>query len=374
MPRIVSSAVAFPDNYYDQEMLASALKKYFLMERLGFSDLDLIDTLFTNSRINGRYMGLSLDAFFSPPGSGTAMQRAIDEAVSLCESLLKNLLAESQLPPGDVAHITSSTCLYALPTLEARLMNRIPFSPDTKRMPLNGLGCMAGAAGLSRTMDYLQGHPKEAAISFAVEISSLLWQGSLQRDLAAQIEELEQEPAMYKEIVSNLISAALFADGAGAVLMTGDDHELGSPLRVLDTRSMISSDTTDIMGLRWMNSGLRNILRPEVPRHAREGVRRLIGPMLEHNNVSLDSVGFWLVHPGGPRVLEAIQEEFNLTEDDFHLSHEILAEYGNMSSATVLVILDRFLRSEKKPPSGSYGVMVAMGPGFSQEAVLMQWD
>ncbi|MGD1896882.1 MAG: type III polyketide synthase [Phormidesmis sp.] len=373
MAYIAAASTAFPTHYYPQEVLATTLKKYFMISQLDF-DLEVIDRFFTNVAIEGRYFMLPLDSFFDPPTVETGFQATVEATVSLLEVAVRQLLEKASLAPEDISQLTTTTLVSAVPSVDARLMNRVPFAPQIKRLPIGGVGCMGGAFGVARVADYLRGHPTETALIAAAEPSSALWLGSLQRDLAAMIHQLPEDPSQYSDIVMTIITAALFGDGAGAVLMVGDEHPLAQPgcPQVIDSVSMLLPDTIDLMGMERVNTGTRNILRPEVSEYAREGLRRAIDPLLEKHNLSSDKIERWLVHPGGPKIISAVTEEFGLEDRALQCSREVLAKVGNISSPTVLYILDQVL-AEAPPASGAYGLMIAMGPGFSQEVLLLKW-
>lgn len=374
MTYIVATSTGFPEQYYPQTVLAAALRKFFAVADLDF-DLDQIDRFFNNVQIEGRYFALPLDSLLEPPPFEETMNKAFDSLLDIAESTVTKLLQRANLQPEDISLITSVSLTPAVPSLEARLMSRIPFSPTTKRLPINGVGCMGGAIGISRVADYLEGHPTEAAIMFAIELSSVLWQGSLQADLTSLIRSLPENPSAYGDVIMNIITAALFGDGCGAVLMVGKDHPLaksGLP-QVIGNRSFLVPDTLEIMGLEAVNSGFRNILKPQVSDHLKQGLSPLIRTLLADHNLETDSLYRWIVHPGGPKVIDTVEAEFGLDSRALQLSRDSLAEIGNISSGTILYMLDKILSGERQPPEDSHSLMVAMGPGFSQEAILLKW-
>ena len=248
-------------------------------------------------------------------------------------------------------------------------MNWIDFAPSLKRVPLFGLGCLAGAAGIARLHDYLEGHPTEAGILLSVELCSL----TLQR------EDLS---------IPNIISSGLFGDGAAAVLMTGRDHPLaqhgaadnqhiaGVPVsrlpRVLDSRSIFFPDSERVMGWDIVNTGFKIVLSSDVAPYARDHLRPGVETFLQEHGLTLADIKTWVAHPGGPKVIEGMAEGLGLPNDAFALSLESLAQVGNLSSSSVLFVLRETLR-QKEPAPGSYGILLAMGPAFSAELVLLQW-
>lgn len=373
MAHIVATSTGFPPNYYPQEVLANALRKYLLTMDLDFEP-DIIDRFFTNVNIDGRYFMLPLDSFFEPVGMEAGVSAAISATVDLVAETTRKLLAKVNLEPQDISLLSSVTLIAAVPSIDARLMNQIPFSPHLKRMPLGGVGCMGGAFGISRVADYLQGHPTEAAILVAAEPSSALWQGSLQRDLYSMIKRLPEDPSEYSNIIMTIVTAALFGDGSAAVLMVGNEHPLAQPgqPKVVDSGSILLPDTVHLMGMDIVDTGTRNILRPEVADYVKKGLHQVLDPLLDKHNISVDKISRWLVHPGGPKIINAVEDELAIKDEALALSRQALAKIGNISSPTVLYILERTLEAEQ-PPTGDYGLMLAMGPGFSQEAILLQY-
>ncbi|MEC4814645.1 MAG: 3-oxoacyl-[acyl-carrier-protein] synthase III C-terminal domain-containing protein [Scytonema sp. PMC 1069.18] len=373
MAYIVASTTGFPEQYYSQEVLATALRKFCMAMDLDF-DLNQIDRFFTNVMIQGRYFALPLDAFYDMPGPGKTVSATIKTAVNLTAGNIQKLLEKTKLDPKEIAQMTSVTLTAAVPSIDARVMNHVPLSPHLKRFPLFGFGCLGGAAGVARVAEYLKGHPKDAAILFSVELASALWQGSIQMDLKQMIDALPQDPSVYSDIISTIVTAALFGDGSAAVLMVGDEHPLAQPglPRVLGSCASWQPNTIDLMGMDIVDTGFRNILRPHLADYIKSGMRMALDPLLESHNISVSKISRWIVHPGGPKVLDAVEEELGLDSQALQLSRETLKKVGNLSSATVLCMLNETLEGEQ-PPSGSYGLLMAMGPGFSQELILLQW-
>jgi alkylresorcinol/alkylpyrone synthase len=218
-------------------------------------------------------------------------------------------------------------------------------------VPIFGLGCLAGTAGVARAADYLRGHPKEVAVLLSVELCSL----TLQR------EDLS---------VPNLIASGLFGDGAAAAVLVGDDRESSGP-RVVDSRSAFYPGTEEVMGWEVSERGLKVVLSAEVPEMVRRHLRRDVDGFLAEHGLAREDISVWISHPGGPKVLEAMEEVLELPRDALAGAWRTLREVGNMSSTSVLMVLEEILRSP--PPPESWGLMSAMGPGFCSELVLLRW-
>jgi alkylresorcinol/alkylpyrone synthase len=354
MPVIVSTKPGFPEHYYSQEtLLATAQQEWKLIRP---SIVKPLEQFYTNVQVKGRYLAWSLERYKERTTFEARNNAYIETALELGEQTICDLLDQVQMSPQEIDQLTIvSTTGIAVPALDARLMNRIPFSQGMKRLPLFGLGCLGGAAGIARTADYLQGHPREAVILFAVELCSL----TIQRDDLS---------------LANLVASGLFGDGAVAVLMVGDDHPLaesGLP-RVIDSQSQFFPETEHIMGWEVGDSGFKVLLSADIAELAHAEVRPLMESFLSRHNLTIADVDHWLVHPGGPRVIQALEDGLGLSDEALSLSWECLAEAGNISSASVLLILDKTLRNVQRKP-GEVGVLMAMGPAFSAELVLLQW-
>ena len=357
MSVIVSTKTGFPEYYYPQNTLLNAAQQEWTSKRA--SILKPLEQFYTNVKVKGRYLAWPLERYTVPTTFEERNDAYIETALKLGEQTICALLDQVQMSPQEIDQLTAiSTTGIAVPSLDARLMNRIPFSRGMKRLPLFGLGCVGGAAGIARTADYLQGHPDEAVILFAVELCSL----TIQRDDLS---------------MANLVASGLFGDGAAAVLMVGDGHprakqvQPGLP-RVLDSQSQFFPETEHIMGWDVTNSGFKVLLSADIASLARSEVRPSMEAFLGRHDLTIADIDHWLVHPGGPRVIRALADGLGLPDEALELSWETLAEAGNISSASVLVILDKTMK-RLQPKPGEYGVLMAMGPAFCAELVLLQW-
>ena len=354
MPVIVSAKTGFPEHYYPQSTLLTAAQQEWGAERA--SILRPLEQFYTNVKVKGRYLSWPLERYKKSTTFEERNNAYIETALELGEQTICALLEQVQMSPQGIDQLTTiSTTGIAVPALDARLMNRIPFSRGMKRLPLFGLGCVGGAAGIARTADYLQGHRDEAAILFAVELCSL----TIQRDDLS---------------MANLIASGLFGDGAAAVLMVGDDHPRAQPglPRVIDSQSLFFPETEHIMGWDVTNSGFKVLLSADIARLAQSEVRPGMEAFLGKHDLTIAGIDHWLVHPGGPRVIQALEEGLGLSDEALSLSWESLAEAGNISSASVLLILDKTMK-RLQPKPGAHGVLMAMGPAFCAELVLLQW-
>lgn len=342
-----------PQHRYDQKALASVAAR--LLPSASITP-GVVERLFARVGVSERYLALEADAYARLSGFGARNDAWIAAALSLGERAVQRALDDAGIRANDVHLLLTTTVTgIAVPSIDARLMNRLPFRADLKRVPLFGLGCVAGASGLARAADYLRGHRDDIAVVLSVELCSL----TVQPDDAS---------------VANIIATGLFGDGAAAVVVAGSDVPVApqSTLRIVDAQSCFFPDTERVMGWDVGDNGFGIVLSPDVPSLAKQGLPPLVDALLARNSLVRSDVTSWIAHPGGPAVMAAMIEGLGLTADALNETRRSLAEVGNLSSASVLFLLDDF-RKRVCPPPGSYAVLLAMGPAFSAEAVLLQW-
>jgi alkylresorcinol/alkylpyrone synthase len=353
MAHIVTAASAYPGYYYRQEEITAAMQTLWAGRP---SSLERLASFHRNMEINGRYLALPLEEYLRPSGFKERNQAWIHTALKLGERAICQVLDQAGVDASDIDQIAFTTITgIAAPSIDARLMNRIPFSRGLKRMPLFGLGCMGGAGGIARLADYLVGHPKEVGLLLSVELCSLTIQ---QNDLSPE----------------NMVSTGLFGDGAAAVMMVGTEHPLAKQdqPRVIATRSIFFPETEYIMGWDMSDTGFKVLLSSDVAEIVKTSLSPALDAFLAEHGLCSDQIDRWLVHPGGPKIVHAIETALGLKSGMLDRSREQLASVGNLSSAAVLVMLEKVLR-EQTPLSGMHGLLMAMGPGFSAELILLEW-
>jgi alkylresorcinol/alkylpyrone synthase len=355
--RIASVGTAYPPHRYSQAAISEALTARW-QDRM--EEPRLINRLFVNCGVNFRHLVFPLNVYENLSGFGPTNDAWIVAAVELGEKAICKALASVNLGPEDISAIFfASVTGIASPTIDARLINLMPFPTSVKRTPIFGLGCVAGAAGISRASDYVRAFPNQYALLLSVELCSLTWQDNDQS-------------------IANLISCGLFGDGAAAVVIAGSETPLGKKVcpcagpQILDTRSTFYRHTQHIMGWDIGDLGFKIVLSPDVPKVVNEHLRGNVESFLFDNGLTLDDISSYIFHSGGPKVLEAMENTLNLPPNALEPSWRSLREVGNLSAASVLAVLEDVLANSPGKP-GSYSILAAMGPAFCSELVLLKW-
>jgi alkylresorcinol/alkylpyrone synthase len=356
-PRVMAVRSAFPEHRLGQAEITHA---FATRGRLSAAERVLVERLFAAAEVNTRHVVLPIEEYTDLRGAEAVNDRYIPEATLLGERALRRALDAAGLSPADLdLLIVTSVTGVAVPSLDARLIPRLGLRPDIRRLPIFGLGCVAGAAGLGRLHDYLLGWPGQTAALLAVELCSLNWPVS------------QITPA-------DMVASGLFGDGAVALIARGGAADRGSGAaspagpQLIASRSAVYPDSGDALGWRLSADCFRIVLTTELPVVVERELAVSVTAFLAEHDLTVDDIASWICHPGGPKVLDAVQRALKLPDSAVAASRRSLAEVGNMSSASVLHILEMICDSER-PPEGSAGLMIGLGPGVSAELVLLRW-
>jgi alkylresorcinol/alkylpyrone synthase len=342
------TAVAVPEHVLTQ---AAVKKAVGALVPLTPDRLEAVLSLFDGAGVERRFSVLPVEGLHQRRDMTETMDIYRTHAIRLGRQVARECLERANVAPDAVDMVISVSCTgVMLPSLDAYLANDLGFRADVRRLPITELGCMGGAAALSHARDFIAGHPNANVLVISVELPTLSFQ---RHDLS---------PA-------NLISTALFGDGAAAVLVTG--REIAGA-RMIDTRSHLFARTLDALGFDLKHDGFHVVLGRELPGLVRADIRRLVDELLDRNAVPRSNLTSFVLHPGGRRILDAVEDQLKLSPDDTRPSRDVLREYGNVSSATVLFVLHEWV-NRRRPPAGAHGLLGAFGPGFSSELAVVQW-
>jgi alkylresorcinol/alkylpyrone synthase len=355
--QIISVASAFPKHYYPQTVLLQALQTYWGAE---LENPEILHRLHRNSGVEGRYLALPIQAYPNLSGWGEMNDLWIEVALDLGKLAICRALTDVRVEARNLgAFFFTSVTGIASPSIDALLVNRLGLSSNIRRVPMFGLGCVAGAAGIARAADYVKAYPSQLAVLLSVELCSLT------------IQKEDLSPA-------NLISSGLFGDGAAAAIVAGEECNTFAPEleqlgpKILATRSVFYPQTEEMMGWRISEKGFSIVLSREVPNLVRRQLGQDVDAFLSEYGHTRDEIGSWVLHTGGPKVLEAIEDTLDLKDGQLEASWDCLRKTGNLSSASVLVVLEEVIK-HRRPAPGTLGLLAAMGPGFCSELLLLQW-
>jgi alkylresorcinol/alkylpyrone synthase len=335
--------------------------------------LDAAMSYFDTAEVDSRYSVMPLAEMTRRRTLTETMRLYAEHAQALARRVALDSLARASLPGSRVDLVIAVSCTgIMMPSLDAHLIRPLALRPDVRRLPITELGCVGGAAAVSRAHDYLVGHPDGVVLVVAVELPSLNFQ------------PLDVSP-------DNLISSALFGDGAVAVVMTGDrlgaprsppggggggggerDGGRVAPVRVLGTHCHTVPDSTHVLGFDLRDDGFHTVLSREIPGLLRGAAVDLFRRLAAQGEATPRDIRAFVLHPGGKRILAAVQEALGLEPVDTQPSWDVLREFGNQSSASVLFVLERWM-TQRPQPAGTLGAMAAFGPGLTAESVLLQW-
>nr|WP_295971690.1 3-oxoacyl-[acyl-carrier-protein] synthase III C-terminal domain-containing protein [uncultured Bacillus sp.] len=360
MPVIISVGEAVPPFILEQKEVMNFSREIFSKS---FQDIERLLKAFPNGHVEKRHFVKDMPWYRRPHTFEEKNKAFIEAAIDLGAEAIMNCLTNETLLKREIACEEIEAIFFitttgvATPSIEARIMNILPFSERTKRIPVWGLGCAGGAVGLSRAFEYCKAYSKAKVLVVSVELCSMTFQYN-------------------DRSKSNLIGTSLFADGGACVLVAGDEVDesqissMPALPRILATQSITMRNSLDVMGWEIKNDGLFVVFSKDIPSIVEKWLKPNVSHFLQSQQITMEKITHFIAHPGGKKVLDAYVNSLDLHPDMVHLSLEVLREYGNMSSATVLFVLHRFLH---RGNPGDWGLCTSLGPGFSSELLLLRW-
>ena len=307
--------------------------------------------LFEGAAVDKRYSIMDPEEVFTATSFEEKNDIYTREVVQLAEKSLKKSLEKANLKATDIDYIITVSCTgIMIPSVDAYLINSLGMKQDIVRLPVTEMGCAAGVSGIIYAKNFLKSNPNKRAVVIAVEAPTATF----------QLEDYS---------MANIVSAAIFGDGASTVILSSYEEDKGPT--IIDEAMYHFYDATNMMGFKLVNTGLQMILDKEVPRKISDHFPLIIHPFLEKNNLTIDDIDHLIFHPGGKKIVQTVEALFGVLGKNIDDTKEVLRLYGNMSSATVLYVLERFM--DRNLTKGERGIMLSFGPGFSAQRILLEW-
>jgi len=307
--------------------------------------------LFENAGVDRRYSIMDAEEVFLNTSLEEKNEIYSREVVKLAEQSLVKALDKANLKPTEIDYIITVSCTgIMIPSMDAYLINNLKMKQDIVRLPVTEMGCAAGVSGIIYAKNFLKANPNKRAAVIAVESPTATFQ-------------------LNDFSMANIVSAAIFGDGASSVILSSYDTEKGP--KIVDEAMYHFYDAETMMGFKLVNTGLQMILDKAVPETISEHFPRIVHPFLERNNITIETIDHLIFHPGGKKIVQTVEGLFGSLGKNIDDTKEVLKLYGNMSSATVLYVLERFI--DKQLPKGDLGLMLSFGPGFSAQRILLEW-
>ncbi len=347
--KIVAVTKQLPKFYRETKEIIPFLDAWLLGQDERF--VRKVKKIFENANVDKRYSIMDPIEVFTKTYFEERNQIYIREVIKLGEKVLTTALEKANWQPTDLDYIITVSCTgIMIPSLDAYLINKLGLKQDIIRLPVTEMGCVAGISGMIYAKQFLQANPNKKAAVIAVESPTATFQ-------------------LNDFSMANIVSAAIFGDGAACVLLSSDDNAEGPS--IIDESMYHFYDNEHMMGFDVTNSGLKMVLDIEVPDTIANHFPLFIHPFLERNGLTINDIDHLIFHPGGKKIVQTVEDLFAASGKNIDDTKEVLRLYGNMSSATVLYVLERFM--DKKPKKGEKGLLLSFGPGFTAQRILIEF-
>jgi len=347
--KILSVAKQLPKYSRDTKDIIPYVKNWMKGQETRFQRKVL--KLFEGAGVNRRYSIMEADEVFFNSSFEEKNNIYVREVIKLAEQSLQKSLKKVDLLPTDIDYIITVSCTgIMIPSVDAYLINSLQMRQDIVRLPVTEMGCVAGISGIIYAKNFLKANPNKRAAVISVEAPTATF----------QLEDFS---------MANIVSAAIFGDGAASVILSSYEQDKGP--NVIDESMYHFYDSIDIMGFKLVNTGLEMILNKKVPETISNHFPMIIHPFLDRNNLTIEDINHLIFHPGGKKIVKTVEGLFKSLGKNIDDTKEVLKLYGNMSSATVLYVLERFMDGDRQ--QGEKGLMLSFGPGFSAQRILLKW-
>jgi predicted naringenin-chalcone synthase len=347
--KITSVAKQLPKYYRETKDIIPFVKLWMQDQDTRFQRK--VIKLFEGAAVDKRYSIMDPEEVFTATSFEEKNNIYKREVTQLAEKSLQKSLDKANLEATDIDYIITVSCTgIMIPSVDAYLINSLGMKQDIVRLPVTEMGCAAGVSGIIYAKNFLKSNSNKRAAVVAVEAPTATFQ-------------------LADYSMTNIVSAAIFGDGASAVILSSYQEDNGP--EIVDEAMYHFYDATHMMGFNLVNSGLQMILDKEVPQKIADHFPKIIHPFLEKNNLTIEDVNHLIFHPGGKKIVQTVEELFGVLGKNINDTKEVLRLYGNLSSATVLYVLERFM--DRNPKKGERGIMLSFGPGFSAQRILLEW-
>jgi len=347
--KILSVAKQLPKHTRETEEIIPLVKIWMERQETRFQRKVL--KLFEGAGVDRRYSIMAAEEVFLNSSFENKNDIYVREVTTLAEKSLQKSLKKASLQPTDIDYIITVSCTgIMIPSVDAYLINSLHMRQDVVRLPVTEMGCAAGVSGIIYAKNFLKANPNKRAAVIAVESPTATF----------QLEDFS---------LANVVSAAIFGDGAASVILSSYEEDKGP--KIIDEAMYHFYDSTHVMGFKLVNTGLQMILDKSVPETISNHFSMIVHPFLERNNLIIEDINHLIFHPGGKKIVQTIEDLFGSLGKNIDDTKEVLRLYGNMSSATVLYVLERFMDGDRQP--GEKGLMLSFGPGFSAQRILLEW-
>ncbi len=307
--------------------------------------------LFENAGVERRFSIMDAEEVFLKTSFAEKNEIYKRETIKLAEGALVKALENARLNPGDIDFIITVSCTgIMIPSVDAYLINKLQLKQDIVRLPITEMGCVAGVSGMIYANNFLKANPNKRAAVIAVESPTSTF----------QIDDFS---------MTNIVSAAIFGDGCACTILSSYENEQGP--EIIDEAMYHFYNAEHMMGFELTNSGLQMVLDKEVPDKIAAHFPEIVHPFLARNNKSIADIDHLIFHPGGKKIVQTVEDLFGKLGKNINHTKAVLRDYGNMSSATVLYVLEKFM--QEAPQKGDLGLMLSFGPGFTAQRLLLKW-